>query len=220
VPAEKDRPGTLLDRVFDFPLIYRAKVSLVKILVRPVSRLLIRNRFSEEEVILSNVPYHAKVFEMGCGDGNGFTLLADAGLNISYTGSDYNSRMVEHCRRQYPQATWEDYNGGSYPHLADAFDVCLVRHVLHHIAERKNIVFTIREALRIAGQVVLIEPLQSETSILRAVKSAYWRLTDGGVNYMRLDEIHGVLHEAGANITWEVVTEPLRQAYACTLQRQ
>ncbi len=206
-----------MDRIFDFPLIYRLKVSLIKLFVRPVSAVLIRNKFSEDEVILRTVADGSRVYEIGCGDGNGFRLFSRAGRNIQYTASDYNTHMVDHCRERHPDAAWEYYSGGAYPHADASFDYCIIRQVLHHIPTRTEIVATVREALRIAGTVLLLEPLQSESPVLRAIKSLYWRVTDGGLNYMTLDELHRVLDEAGAVITWEVATEPLRQAYAGTM---
>lgn len=207
----------LMDRIFDFPFAYRAKVSLVKLLVRPVSAALIRNKFDEDAVILSAVADGMRVFEMGAGDGNGLRLLSRAGRSVAYFGSDFNSRMVEFCREHYPQASWENYSGGAYAHADRSFDLCIIRHVLHHIPSRSDIVETVREALRMAKVVLLLEPLQSENIVLKKIKSIYWRVTDGGANYMTLDELHEVLKEAGGDITWEVATEPLRQAFACTM---
>ena len=209
----------MLDRIFDFPGLYRVKVTLIKIFMRPISALLIRNKFSEDEVILANVPDGSRVYEIGCGDGNGYRLFLRANRSISYTASDFNVHMVDHCRTAYPDAAWEYYSGGGYQHPDAAFDVCIIRHVLHHIPARSDIVKTVSEALRIANKVILLEPLQSEGALLSSVKSLYWRITDGGVNYMRLDQLRAVLDEAGAKITWDVATEPLRQAYAATLVR-
>jgi hypothetical protein len=39
----------------------------------------------------------------------------------------------------------------------------------------------------------------------------------GGVNYMRLEELRAVWKDAGAEVTWEIWTQPLRQSYACTM---
>jgi len=211
---------TVMDRIFDYPPIYRLKISLVKAVVKPVSALLIRNKFSEEDVILNNVPKGSRVFEIGCGDGNGLRLFVGADHPVAYTGSDYNVHMVDYCRKQYPEARWEEYRGGPYAHATREFDRCVIRHVLHHIPKRADIVLTVREALRISERVVLIEPLQSENAALRMIKSAYWSVTDGGVNYLTLDELHEVLREAGARIEWEIATEPLRQGYACVMSAQ
>lgn len=202
----KSRP--FMDRIFDFPLAYRLKISLIKLFVRPVSAMLIRNKFSEEDVILEAVADGSTVYEVGCGDGNGFRLFGAAGRNVRYTASDYNDHMVDYCRKRHPDATWEHYSGGPYPHPDASFDYCIIRHVLHHIPDHDDIRLTVREALRIATTVILIEPLQSDGALLSGIKSIYWRFTDGGVNYMTLTELHGVLEEAGARITWEVAQSP------------
>lgn len=218
--SDAPKRRTVMDRIFDFPALYRAKISLVRLVTRPVSSVLIRNRFADDDIILDNVPDGASVFEVGCGDGNGFRLFAQAGRSVRYTGSDYNTHMVDYCRTHFPQASWEYYSGGAYTHADGEFDYCVIRHVLHHIPERSDIVQTIREAIRISKNVVLIEPLQSEGLPLRLLKSLYWKATDGGVNYMRLNELQQVWKDAGAEITWEVWTHPLRQTYACTMKRK
>ena len=211
---------TVMDRIFDFPLVYRIKITLIKVFLRPISLLLIRNKFSEEDVILRNIPSGSRVYEIGCGDGNGLRLFKGANLNVDYTASDYNTHMVDYCRQHYPEANFEYYSGGPYPHEDQSFDFVVIRHVLHHIPNRDDIVLTVRESLRIGKTLVLIEPLQSDGKLLAAIKSIYWRITDGGVNYMTLDELHQVWKDAGASVTWEVWTQPLHQAYACTMVRQ
>ena len=211
------RPSTIMDRIFDVPLLYRAKVSLVRIAVRPLVVLLMHNRFSVDELLLQNIGDGARVYEIGCGDGNTFRLLEKEHRGIQYTGSDFNTSMVAYCQRHYPGGRWEEYHGGKYPHADGSFDFCVIRNVLHHISTREEIVATVREAVRMARVAIIFEPLQSENFALAGLKSIYWRLTDGGANYMRLSELHEVWRAAQACVQWEIATEPLRQVYACAL---
>lgn len=213
------RPSTIMDKIFDVPWLYRAKISSVKLITRPMSYVLFRKNFSDEQVILQAVPDGARVYEVGCGDGNGLRLFRDAGKHVHYTASDYNPHMVEYCRQHYPEASWEDYDGGRYPHEDSEFDFTIIRNVLHHIPKREDIVQTVREAARIAKKLILVEPLQSEAAPLRLMKSVYWRITDGGVSYFRLDELHSVFRDAGLRVEWETWTSPLRQRYAAILVR-
>ncbi len=211
------RPHTIMDRIFDVPLLYRAKVSLVRIAVRPLALLLMHNRFSEDELLLQNIKDGASVYEMGCGDGNTFRLLEKERRGIQYTGSDFNGSMVAYCERHYPGGCWEEYHGGRYSHADSSFDFCVIRNVLHHISTREEIVVTVREAVRMARVTIIFEPLQSENFALAGLKGAYWRLTDGGTNYMRLSELRDVWRAAQARVQWEIATKPLRQVYACAL---
>ncbi len=216
----KKRPSTVMDRIFDSPLLYRAKITAIAVLARPIALTLMHNRFSADEILLREIPDGSKVYEIGCGDGNHFRLFQQRRRKIEFAGSDYNDHMVDYCRRTYPTGKWEYYHGGRYEHPDNQFDFCIIRNVLHHITDRKDIVLTVKEAVRIAPRVILFEPLQSDNRLLHAIKSVYWRITDGGLHYQRLDELHATWAEAGAEVVWEIPTAPLRQAYAGMLKRR
>jgi len=207
------------ERVFNAPRLYRAKMSAVHLATWPLKAALLRNLVPPDDVLLQRISDGMRVFEIGCGDGNLFRLLQTHRRAVQYTGSDYNPHMVEHCRQQYPEAKWEEYRGGAYAHPDYAFDLCVIRGVLHHIASRDDIVLTVREAARIARRAIVFEPLQSENPALASVKSIYWHVTDGGSHYMRLDALRQVWRDAGAQVEWESFTRPLRHSYACILSR-
>lgn len=101
-----------------------------------------------------------------------------------------------------------------------SFDWCLIRNVLHHIASIEAIVVTLSEAARMASNVLLVEPLQSDNALLAALKRRYWALTDGGTNYFNLREMRGLFATFPANVEEERYTWPLRQMYACRYSRR
>ena len=87
--------------------------------------------------------------------------------------------MIEYCSANYPQQRWLVSNI-PYEFVDDSFDYCVIVNVLHHLNSRADVASMLREAKRLAKNVVLFEPLQSETPILYLAKRLYWAITDGG----------------------------------------
>jgi ubiquinone/menaquinone biosynthesis C-methylase UbiE len=65
------------------------------------------------------------------------------------------------------------------------FDIVAFNYVLHHSS---NLEMTIAEAKRVAKIIVFCECRAWERQPLKAFSKAYWKLTDGGCNYLSLDE--------------------------------
>ncbi len=214
-----ERPQTRMDRIFDYPALYRLKIDLVKLIVYPISKLLIREPIDPDALALRCVRPGDRVFEIGCGDGNLYRLLCDHGRADHFVGSDYNERMVQYCAEHYPAAQWEVYSGGRYNHPDSSFDWCVIRNVLHHTTAVEAIVLTLSEAARIASNVLLIEPLQSDNPLLAWLKRHYWAITDGGVNYFNLHQMRGLFDRFPSKIHDEHYTRPLRQVYSCQYSR-
>jgi SAM-dependent methyltransferase len=213
------RPNTAMDRIFDHPVLYRSKVGLVKFATYPIAKLFIREPIDADALALSCVRQGDRIFEIGCGHGNLYGLLRDHGLADHYVGSDYNEHMVQYCIEHYPAAQWEIYSGGRYDHPDASFDWCFIRNVLHHIPNVEDIVLTLSEAARIASNVLLIEPLQSDNSLLAWLKHHYWAITDGGLNYFNLEEMRKLFDRFPSTVHTERYSRPLRQVYSCCYSR-
>jgi SAM-dependent methyltransferase len=204
----------LAERLFNFPRLYRAKYAITGSLLAAVRPLAFRSMVTAGD-LFAQVPAGARVCEIGCGDGANYRALREVGP-LSYTGIDANPAMVAHCRDEYPEHAWlRAFPPYSFPDRA--FDVCIIVNVLHHLDNREQILEMLREAGRIASAVLLFEPLQSESRVLRALKRTYWSLTDGGLHYNRLDEFQALFAEAGLSVAWERYTLPLRHFYAARL---
>jgi 2-polyprenyl-3-methyl-5-hydroxy-6-metoxy-1,4-benzoquinol methylase len=216
---KSERPQTSMDRIFDHPVLYRLKIGLVKLVIYPISKFLIREPIDPDAVALACVQPGDRVFEVGCGDGNLYRLLRDHGRADNFVGSDYNEHMVRYCAQHYPGAKWEVYSGGRYDHPDASFDWCVIRNVLHHIPAADDIVLTLSEAARIASTVLLIEPLQSDAPLLAWLKHHYWAITDGGVNYFNLHQMRELFDRFPSKIHDERYTRPLRQVYSCRYSR-
>ena len=209
------RPQTVMDAIFNHPRVYRIKISAVKLVAWPVSTLFIKNKIDPDAIVLKNIKPGESIYEIGCGDGNLYRLLSANGLAANFFGSDYNEHMVKFCAENYPEAQWEVHKEGPYIQSDQKFDWCVIRNVLHHIPSESDIVSTLREAARISSRVLLIEPMQSDNSLLAIIKKRYWAITDGGVNYFTLDQMHNLFMQFPSRIHEESCTEPLHQTYTC-----
>jgi ubiquinone/menaquinone biosynthesis C-methylase UbiE len=204
-----------MERLFNFPRLYRAKFALTGAAVAITRPVLFRNYFTFKGLLAEHIRTGQRVCEIGCGDGENYRLLRDAVGSVDYTGVDVNPNMIQHCRQQHPEARW--ICGEDLPSCG--FDTCIICNLLHHLETRSRVIHVVRTASRLAGEVLLFEPLQSENRLLAVLKSGYWASTDGGKLYLRLAEFHEVFAEAGAHVGWEVISEPLRQFYSCQLLR-
>lgn len=127
------------------------------------------------------------VLDVGCGEGLLLEVLGAAGIRAS--GIEARAERVERARARGLDVT----QGVADPldHLAGAFDVVVLRHVLHHLADPAA---AVREACRVARSgVVLAEPAV-EPSIPSQAAMA------------RLDALLSRLHERAGHLHAPYVT--------------
>jgi ubiquinone/menaquinone biosynthesis C-methylase UbiE len=98
-----------------------------------------------------------RVIDVGCGDGTYTVELFDRGAPSSIHGIDYAKESIDLARSAVGarNITYEVCSAEALPIADDSFDVAHLRGVLHHL---ENPVAALREALRVAKQVVVIEP--------------------------------------------------------------
>ena len=206
------------EKLFDFPVVYRAKFFFTGLIFRLVKPVMFRTHFTLEEVLLQNIPGGTSVLEIGCGDGANFRLLAAREGGVGrFCGVDVNPHMVEYCRSRHPEARWLVAARPPYTDAGERFDRVVIINVLHHLDDRPAIVGILREAARLGTEIVLFEPLQSENPLLHALKRFYWLVTDGGNLYLRHHEFKSLFAEAGLVVKWEAMSAPLRHFYAARL---
>lgn len=209
----------LMERIFNFPRLYRLKIWMVSNTFQLIKPLIAKNYFTFNEILFNILPEGSNVFEIGCGNGKLYQELRLNCNNIKYTGIDINKSMIEYCSAQFPDAAWECYNSLPYPYPDDYFEFCIIEHVLHHLNSYAEICSLLTESLRIARKVIICEPLQSDNRFLYFMNSFYWRITDGGKVYLTYAEFHSLFNSIEAKLKWEKVTEPLHQIYCCELSR-
>lgn len=93
------------------------------------------------------IPAHARVLDVGCGDGRLSSLVASLRPDIELRG-------VEVLLRGSPAIPVEPYDGRQLPFADGEFDVVMLVDVLHHTDEPVAI---LREARRVARRAVVIK---------------------------------------------------------------
>lgn len=110
------------------------------------------------EAILAMANFRDKrVIDVGCGDGTYTVELLHVGSPASVHGVDPLQEAVAAARTKVDdeRVTFATASAVDLPHADDAFDIAVVRGVLHHMTDAPQ---ALREALRVAAQVVVLEP--------------------------------------------------------------
>jgi ubiquinone/menaquinone biosynthesis C-methylase UbiE len=123
--------------------------------VRLSSQLAV-DRWHEALLCLFDI-HGLRVLDVGCGDGVNTVLFYDKGRPASIHGVDPAESAIEVARgRTGDRAiTWSVNDGYELRFAADSFDVAYLIGVLHHVARPFDV---IREALRLAPRLVVLEP--------------------------------------------------------------
>ena len=208
----------LAESIFDFPKLYRIKVNLISSVANHLRFFWFRNYFDPIDVI-ANELNNKKVIELGCGDGYLYSQIKKTVRNMQYFGSDINDHMIDHCISHYPECKWLCFKSLPYPFNDNEFDVVLIWNVLHHLNDYDDVLALLIEALRIGKRVVLLEPAQSNPSILKHLKSLHWKITDGGKYYFTHSDWKKTFKKIGAEVEWEKISEPLNQIYMAEIRK-
>ncbi len=100
----------------------------------------------------------ARVIDIGCGDGTYSIEVAALARPVLVHGVDPAAGAIDVARTiagADPRVSFEVGSAYALPHAVDAFDVAVLRGVLHHVDRPRG---ALREALRVAPTVVAVEP--------------------------------------------------------------
>ncbi len=108
------------------------------------------------------------VLDIGCGDGTYTLELFDRAQPARIHGIDPAEEAVEIARQKAGDraATFAVENAYALPYDADQFDIAYLRGVLHHMDRPQD---ALREALRVAPTLVVIEP-NGNSPILKLIE--------------------------------------------------
>jgi ubiquinone/menaquinone biosynthesis C-methylase UbiE len=110
------------------------------------------------DAALAAVDFRGKrVLDVGCGDGAYTLELFDRGRPATMRGIDPAHEAVQVARRKKGDRPirFDVQGADALPYEADSFDLVHVRGVLHHTDRPVD---TLREAIRVAPTVIVIEP--------------------------------------------------------------
>jgi SAM-dependent methyltransferase len=94
--------------------------------------------------------------EVGCGEGYGTALLAQAARRV--VGVDYDALTIAHAAATYPQAQFVRGNLAALPIRSASLDAVATLQVVEHVWNHREFVRECRRVLRPAGRLVVTTP--------------------------------------------------------------
>jgi SAM-dependent methyltransferase len=123
----------------------------------PLSSRLANRRITEAVLALANWRDRS-VIDIGCGDGTYTVELVQLGGAASAHGVDPAAEAVAVAKARTAEQDGLSFEAGdayALAHPDGSFDLAYLRGVLHHLDRPRDV---LREALRVAGSVVVVEP--------------------------------------------------------------
>ncbi len=203
----------LLENLYHFPSVYDVRRFALNAVFYPVRKALIWNEWSNPDVIARHLG--KSVLDIGCGTGHLVPFLPK-NWSGRYAGVDPYPEMIERARKQHPGLKFhvgDIRTMGLRPH---EYDCGIFWNVFHHIplAERQAI---LGAALSACRKVIVIDMLDSDNTVISALKNAWWRATDGGYHYNTLSQWRSFFAKERAFILEEHVSAPFRHHYAAVV---
>ncbi|MDT4937187.1 MAG: hypothetical protein QOG80_858 [Pseudonocardiales bacterium] len=97
-----------------------------------------------------------RVLEVGCGEGYGTALLADAAHTV--VGVDYDALTVAHAATTYPQARFVRGNLAALPFASSSFEALVTLQVIEHVWNHREFVRECRRVLHPGGILFVTTP--------------------------------------------------------------
>lgn len=141
------------------------------------------------DATLATVDFRAKrVIDIGCGDGTYTVELFDRGQPRSIHGTDPAQAAIDSAREKIGarQIEFDVCSAYELPWEVGSFDIAHLRGVLHHLERPQD---ALREALRVAPTVVVIEPngLNIGLKLLERVSSYHRAHQEKSYRPVRID---------------------------------
>jgi ubiquinone/menaquinone biosynthesis C-methylase UbiE len=179
--------------VHRFPGFYEWKLEMLKVVKKGAYRLLLVDKEVDElhhYIEQRNAALIAKyltgkyVLEVGCGRGSFLAgLVRDRGCRC--VGVDASGEMIKAATTENPGPDYYVMDGADLKFEDQSFDVVLFNYVLHHVEKLDE---TLAEAKRVGKKVIFYESCACKSTPAKQLSKLYWKLTDGGYEYLTLDE--------------------------------
>jgi SAM-dependent methyltransferase len=121
-------------------------------------RLLLLRHVFAYEFAKTTIKPGSSVIEVGCGEGYGTSLLAQAASTI--TGLDVDEETVAHASRKYGSDTvrFRSYDGRTLPFAEGSFDAAVSFQVIEHVRDDASFVDELHKVLKPGGILILTTP--------------------------------------------------------------
>jgi len=115
-----------------------------------------RQQWPEFDYFLAYTRKHAKVLDLGCGNGRLSDFLKPK--EVSYLGIDHNSQLLEHARKNFPDAKFQLDDIMDLKLEEEAFDNIFCIAAFHHIPTKKmrrKVLADLEKAIKPDGILIL-----------------------------------------------------------------
>ena len=174
----------------------------------PEWRLLCAQEKAQNIISLCGSINHARVLEIGAGDGAITQLLCDAQFSASHHALEISSSGVEAFKSRALPAHVEVglFDGVSVPFEDDRFDVVILSHVVEHLEHPRQL---IGEARRLAPYLFVEVPLEDTLRL----PQDYRPNAVGHINFYTPSSIRRQIQTCGFEVTKQRVAPPSLKAH-------
>jgi SAM-dependent methyltransferase len=130
-----------------------------------------------------------RVLELGCGAGQGFTLLRRAATSL--VGADYSAALLDSARRHFAGVPLVRLSADALPFRPDSFDLVLCFEMSYYVPDMRRAFDDLARIVAPGGQVMFVNANPERSDFIRSPHS---------VHYHSADEFRAALTERGFDV--------------------
>lgn len=138
-----------------------------------------------------------RILDVGCGNGNLFSLLPDGKYELS--GVDFSENMIVEAKMNCSnKATFSVADAEKLPFESDTFDIIVCNASFHHYIHPDTVLEEMHRVLKDGGKLLIGDPYMP--TVVRSVMNVFIRFSDSGDYHIYgLDEMKKLFLKNGFN---------------------
>lgn len=138
-----------------------------------------------------------RILDVGCGNGNLFSLLPDGKYELF--GVDFSENMIGEAKRNCgTEATFSVADAEKLPFESDTFDIIVCNASFHHYIHPDTVLEEMHRVLKDGGKLLIGDPYMP--TVVRSVMNVFIRFSDSGDYHIYgLDEMKRMFVKNGFN---------------------
>lgn len=146
-----------------------------------------------------------RILDVGCGNGNLFSLLPDGKYELF--GVDFSENMIVEAKMNCSnKATFSVADAEKLPFESDTFDIIVCNASFHHYIHPDTVLEEMHRVLKDGGKLLIGDPYMP--TVVRSVMNVFIRFSDSGDYHIYgLDEMKKLFLKNGFNPVSSVRTE-------------
>ena len=140
---------------------------------------------------------NGRILDVGCGNGNLFSLLPDGKYELF--GVDFSENMIGEAKRNCrTKATFSVADAEKLPFESDTFDIIVCNASFHHYIHPDTVLEEMNRVLKDGGKLLIGDPYMP--TVVRSVMNVFIRFSDSGDYHIYgLDEMKRMFVKNGFN---------------------